>query len=335
VTRGASAGARDGYLDVLRIVGVVAVVVGHLPEQLVPRAAVYSWHVPLFFLLSGYLLSSRRSVLEDARHRVRTLVVPYLSWMVLVTLGLGVIWAVERRADPGVLLWAAWGGRYATSPYTAFWFVSALFVAVVVARLIHATRLPMVVQLGVGAVLLLLTVALPETSKMPLAVSQGLACVLFVQAGAALRQVVARLGTMARAVGGGTSLAVGIGLVATSLAAPLDLKVLDAGTPVISVVAALAIVAGAVLLPVRVTGRAGATASTLAAVSLPVVLLHPLVIMCLGEWSDLSTAAVLAVTILVCWLVALAISRTPLAPYLGAVVRRARSPIHGGAPVTR
>lgn len=330
-----SAPARDGYLDVLRVVGVVAVVVGHLPEPLVPRAAVYSWHVPLFFLLSGYLLSARRSVIEDARHRVSTLVVPYLSWMVLVTLGLVLLWAGPARSEPSALIWAAWGGRYATSPYSAFWFLSSLFVALVVTRVLRRAGIPMWAQPVIGAALLLAAAAYPVVSKLPLGVGQGLACVLFVQAGMVLRAYGSRLAKAWRAVVGAALLAVGVGLVASGTVAPLDLKVLDAGTPVLSVAAALAISGGAVLLPARVTGPAGAVASTLASVSLAVVLLHPLVILWLELTLHPEPWVAAAATILLCWMVALGLSRTPFARYLGCEIRRSSRSTRGGAPATR
>lgn len=99
-----------------------------------------------------------------------------------------------------------------------------------------------------GVALLALGGLVPQMVKLPLAAGQGLACVLLVQAGMAVKPLSGGLGA-------GTRWVLGLALLATGIAAfalgalPLDLKVLHLGTPGVSVLASLAIVVGAVLLP--------------------------------------------------------------------------------------
>ena len=117
-----------------------------------------------------------------------------------------------------------------------------------------------------GVALLALGGLVPQMVKLPLAAGQGLACVLLVQAGMAVKPLSGGLGA-------GTRWVLGLALLATGIAAfalgalPLDLKVLHLGTPGVSVLASLAIVVGAVLLPVRLQGAPGAAATRLASVS--------------------------------------------------------------------
>lgn len=166
-----------------------------------------------------------------------------------------------------------------------------------------------------GVALLALGALVPQMVKLPLAAGQGLACVLLVQAGMAVKPFSGGLGA-------GTRWVLGLALLATGIAAfalgalPLDLKVLHLGTPGVSVLASLAIVVGAVLLPVRLQGAPGAAATRLASVSLA-VLVHPLLILLLDRVSDLPAAVFAGAVVVASWLVALTLSLTPAASWLG------------------
>ena len=166
-----------------------------------------------------------------------------------------------------------------------------------------------------GVALLALGALVPQMVKLPLAAGQGLACVLLVQAGMAVKPLSGGLGA-------GTRWVLGLALLATGIAAfalgalPLDLKVLHLGTPGVSVLASLAIVVGAVLLPVRLQGAPGAAATRLASVSLA-VLVHPLLILLLDRVSDLPAAVFAGAVVVASWLVALTLSLTPAASWLG------------------
>lgn len=308
---------RDGYVDLLRIIGVVAVVAGHIPEQVLPREVIYSWHVPLFFALSGYLAGRQRPLADEIGRRVKTLLVPYAVWGVLVTVGLVGLLLLGESVHPSLLAGAAWGGRYATSPFSASWFVAALFVAVVVAKGLRA-GLPPWAQGGLGVLMLGAAAVVPEVAKAPFAIGQGLACVVFVQAGMLLRWCSSRVRTSSRrGVVGATALVAGVALVVAGTR-PLDLKVLDVGTPVLSLVAALLVTSGAVLLPIRVHGGPATVSTALARVALVVVLVHPLVIRYLTHVDGLPAPVLLVLVLVVSWAIGLGAARTPFAWVLGA-----------------
>ena len=167
-----------------------------------------------------------------------------------------------------------------------------------------------------GVALLALGALVPQMVKLPLAAGQGLACVLLVEAGMAVKPLSGGLGAGTRWVLGLVFLATGTAAFALG-ALPLDLKVLHLGTPGVSVLASLAIVVGAVLLPVRLQGAPGAAATRLASVSLAVVLVHPLLILLLDRVSDLPAAVFTGAVVVASWLVALTLSLTPAASWLG------------------
>lgn len=73
---------RKHYIDTAKALGIIAVVAGHAPgvhHSLV--SFIYSFHMPLFFFLSGYLLRPdklRLSVVGHLRLQWQNLALPYL-----------------------------------------------------------------------------------------------------------------------------------------------------------------------------------------------------------------------------------------------------------------
>jgi len=129
-------GGRSVAVDLVRVIGVVAIVAGHTWDQRhFAQAGIYTWHVPVFFVLTGYLWKSGRSNRLELARRSQTLLVPYVSWLVLVT----VIWFGFRAAvgdpfDSHTLQRLLLGGNWISRPYSAFWFVTCLFAAAVLLR---------------------------------------------------------------------------------------------------------------------------------------------------------------------------------------------------------
>ena len=317
--RRSGAAGRDVGLDLVRVVGVLAVVVGHVYRDPLSLHLTYTWHVPLFFVLSGYLWTPGRPLREEVRRRARTLLVPYASWLVAVLAWL-VLWTrgtgvLSRTRD--VLL----GGSYAPKPHSAFWFVTALFVAVVVLRALE--RVPAWLRLGVvlggwAAA----EVAGEQLARVPLAAGSALGALVLVAAGQGLRRLRPRLPAVPVAVGLllGSALLVGSGL-----SEPQELKFGDLGTPVLSVVVSVAVSAALVLLGEQVGPHLPAAARRAVAVLAPallaVVLSHGVFLRVWVKGDALrgevwgGRPLVLAVTLVVPTVAAVLLSRSQLAPW--------------------
>ncbi|AUZ87618.1 hypothetical protein CVO76_08230, partial [Arthrobacter agilis] len=87
----AAPSTRSGAIDALRVLAVVAVVTGHVWAGPLIDAGLYTWHVPAFFVLSGYLWKNREphlrgAVATEAKKRFRTIMTPYVAWLVLTLL---------------------------------------------------------------------------------------------------------------------------------------------------------------------------------------------------------------------------------------------------------
>ncbi|MEC3949891.1 acyltransferase family protein [Sphingobium sp. HWE2-09] len=124
---------RLDWVDVARGLGIVAVVIGHVWTRGPVRDAVYAFHMPLFFLLSG-MLSRPHAVGAFTRRQVITQMRPYAAFLLLLIL-------IDQLIEPlkgGRPIFHQWpqdlvpillGGFWLRGPYTIFWFVPCLMIA--------------------------------------------------------------------------------------------------------------------------------------------------------------------------------------------------------------
>ncbi|KKK02357.1 hypothetical protein LQ51_20535 [Micromonospora sp. HK10] len=300
-------------MDLLRIVGIAAVVVGHVWTDPVTRAVVYPWHVPLFFVLTGYFWTPGRPVAGELRKRWRSLGLPYVVWFVLLFAALVAAELATGEVADGAFRNALYGGSAAVRPFSAFWFVSVLFLLALAYRALE--RFPAAVWVLALTGLAVAYLAPKVVTAGPLGALLVPACLVFVLAGRLLRQLRPRLSAGTAVV----LLALGAGLVLSGLSDPLDVKAGDFGTPVLGVVTAVLISGGLVVLAEELDGRIGGgparTISQVSACGIAVVLSHAAVLWVLhtpptGGWPHLAAALLLP------WAFALVALRTPASPYL-------------------
>lgn len=170
---------RIDFIDHLRGLGIVMVVVGHVlttPEAL--RTLIYSVHMPLFFFISGYLLSPTRALepwSQTWRRCTRALLVPYVVFFVLSL----AYWLVTRNIGSraakfsGLGVGDAWWGLATGLSSDLFvnvtlWFLPCMFCCQLIYALArrwqeaHALTL-----LLLGGALLLLALTLPWSQRLP------------------------------------------------------------------------------------------------------------------------------------------------------------------------
>lgn len=69
--------ARLTYMDIANGIGILCVIAGHMGNSIINKF-VFSFHMPLFFLISGYFISSRNSSRIILYKRLRQLLPPYV-----------------------------------------------------------------------------------------------------------------------------------------------------------------------------------------------------------------------------------------------------------------
>lgn len=67
---------RIDSIDVARGIAIICIILGHLGIYNINRV-VFTFHVPIFFLISGYFINDKQNVISFIKKRFRTLIVPY------------------------------------------------------------------------------------------------------------------------------------------------------------------------------------------------------------------------------------------------------------------
>lgn len=111
-------------IDNAKAIGIFLVVMGHFVDVEIVKAYIYSFHMPLFFFLSGYLFSKKDTFNVFFKKKFNTLIVPYFIFAFI-----GAIFYVLRLRygdNPGqvgaiqkfvnIVLWKD------------YWFLGALFI---------------------------------------------------------------------------------------------------------------------------------------------------------------------------------------------------------------
>jgi len=127
---------RETWVDVAKLIGIIAIVYGHTIQIGITCQYVYSFHVPLFFFLQGVVFSiscsETKSFSKYLKHKAYTLLLPYLCFSAVSTL---IIFIVSRfisipqtdifSSIPHVILSLIFGKCEANDP---LWFLPCLFV---------------------------------------------------------------------------------------------------------------------------------------------------------------------------------------------------------------
>jgi fucose 4-O-acetylase-like acetyltransferase len=74
---------RIEWIDMAKGYGIICVIIGHITTPGI-TVWIYTFHIPLFFFLSGYLLHSYYSMREFLKRKVKSLLVPYFCLSILV-----------------------------------------------------------------------------------------------------------------------------------------------------------------------------------------------------------------------------------------------------------
>mgnify|MGYP003292467965 CR=1 FL=1 len=139
---------RDNTISILKGIGIILVVIGHSQCPNVLNRWIYSFHMPLFFIASGYLFKSRYFKQPGwlFLRRVKSIYCPFVKWSILFLLlhnvfyDIGVlndVYGGSGRFSVRDILWNCVDvitkmTSYDYSICGAFWFFRSLFVGSVI-----------------------------------------------------------------------------------------------------------------------------------------------------------------------------------------------------------
>lgn len=142
-----SSAPRNATIDIARGIGIILVVLGHNPTVLQDKGelfrVIYSFHLPLFFFLSGVFLKDSAPAGPFALSRADALLKPY--FVVLVLLGIAHMFAPRvfpvTATTPLAYFSGVLYGTTSTVAWTPLWFLPHLFVASLAAMaILRATQ---------------------------------------------------------------------------------------------------------------------------------------------------------------------------------------------------
>ncbi len=194
---------RLDYVDVAKGIGMLAIMLAHVGFVAADGSSPVSpltaqFHVPIFFLVSGFFVSVRQPLVVFVRTRARRLLTPYVltcavlgAYVAGCMLCVGVTRPPTLWDDPGqfarAVLWGA-GVLHGTLPegvgcIGAIWFLEALFVALVEVRLLLGSGLQEGARVAISAVLAVVAILSAQMLLLPCNVQTGLFGGLYVMLG--------------------------------------------------------------------------------------------------------------------------------------------------------
>lgn len=127
---------RIDWVDVAKGIAMILVILVHVEEHFMPgvlvstKIPIYTFHMPLFFFMSGYLFSAKKSFGEFLKKKCRRILVPYVCLGVLLAL-FDAFWQGRNPFGrswfrPEIFKWNLWGLLYQNRLWT-LWFIACLF----------------------------------------------------------------------------------------------------------------------------------------------------------------------------------------------------------------
>lgn len=122
---GQSRGDRLEYIDIMKGIGIILMVLGHMHYNAIVEKLIYGFHMPLFFWLSGYLYHTPKNYCGYVKRKARTLLVPYFTMGIFYIM---IVWLMDGYGA----LWSGIRGVFITTTNnlpieSALWFLLALF----------------------------------------------------------------------------------------------------------------------------------------------------------------------------------------------------------------
>jgi len=126
---------RDTHIDIAKGIVIYTVVLGHLVTG-IAKEGIFLFHMPFFFLVSGYFHKAYSDKLVFLKRKSISLLLPYATYLLIFKGPLLVNNLFEVAATPGkASLYAfllnlakmAYGGIFLMGNVGVFWFISCLF----------------------------------------------------------------------------------------------------------------------------------------------------------------------------------------------------------------
>lgn len=121
---------RQNWIDVIKGIGIILVVFGHVYSENPVSVWIYSFHMPLFFALSGFIFAAysynkKTSFKDYLIKKLKSLIVPFILFRIIL-----------------VLYWFAVERHFRDLDLGPIWFLPVLFAAEIITYFINIKKKP-------------------------------------------------------------------------------------------------------------------------------------------------------------------------------------------------
>lgn len=184
---------RIQYIDIARGIAMICIVLGHLGNMHINRV-VFTFHVPIFFFITGYFTNTNLCIKDFIKNKARTLLLPYaLTCLFIIVIGTleYLVFVDEGAAKQSLTGWmyaAIYGaGDSYSSPFYikaigSLWFLWATFWSSIFLRCLLNTK-KYAARITIVIVLFIAGYWSRELFWFPLSIQAGCCATLFLYMG--------------------------------------------------------------------------------------------------------------------------------------------------------
>lgn len=186
---------RIGFIDVAKGIGIICVMLGHLGSEIIDKV-VFTFHMPLFLLISGYFLNDNVPILEFIKKKAKRLLIPYYvtggSICILLMLADIVrgLWGEISSDFCNTIISVLFGSCFNVTEQIhgigAIWFLWGLFWATLIVRCLGKLQWRGAVWIGLLAVFSYVSFSV---FVLPLSIQPGACAAIFVYLGWKLKRI--------------------------------------------------------------------------------------------------------------------------------------------------
>lgn len=180
--------SRIEYIDAVKGLGMLLIILGHSIDESVVNYCIHSFHVPLFFLISGFFLKTEAELLVFLRKKWRQIFLPLLITHVFCFLILGTIFYISSRQNPFNVKWLVGQILYLRNySLPVIWFLYAFtWGQIIVLFLLKCCRK---YHFCISVLLFIISVRFScYVESIPLCLLQGLCSCVFISLGYELKK---------------------------------------------------------------------------------------------------------------------------------------------------
>lgn len=127
---------RLAWLDMAKGYGILLVILGHIVVEEPYHSLIYSFHMPLFFFLSGIVYRSDVGFVPFVKKKAKSLLLPYLFLGLLLAVW-GVLIETLKSGFHLQTIWEELEGLIVQRQWTSAWFLPCLFLTSVIYHLLR------------------------------------------------------------------------------------------------------------------------------------------------------------------------------------------------------